>query len=148
MTELPSYFDKLIQQIVFQIDQKANYWVIVAASSEGSSNPYVQGARRSENEIILECTSNRFLTTPITPAQHEALLASGWNIYSGEKRPNYWQIVELNQLSPFEIAKIMLKTFHYTYGVDNSYSYTIQSNHEFEKVADPSSEEKGEPEHE
>ena len=125
MQELPDYFDDIVQVLTTYIEHKTDHFTLQTYGGNYIDGPYVQALQEHDNILLIEAVSNEFLNPPLATAGKETMLFMGWRFYPEKYLPNYAQFIDQSKHSPLEIALIMARALHFSYGVDGSYSFQI-----------------------
>ena len=125
MQELPDYFDDLIQVLETYIAHKADHFTLQTYGGDYIHGPYVQALQEHDNILLVEAVSNEFLNPPLDDKGQQTMLFMGWRFFPERHLPNYAQFIDQSELSPREIAVLMARALHFSYGVDDTYSFEI-----------------------
>ena len=125
MQDLPDYFEGIIQVLTTYIEQKENHFTLQTYGGDYINGPYVQALQEHNNILLIEAVSNEFLEPPLAEPGQQAMLFMGWRFYPEHYLPNYAQFIDQSKYSPREIATIMARPLHFTYGVDDTYTFEI-----------------------
>jgi hypothetical protein len=125
INELPPFWDTVIAVMAKYIEDRQDPWTLQTTGGNYDFAPYVQALQEHDNMLLLEATSSKYLEPPLTQEQHEVMLFLGWRHFPEEMYPNYSQILDQSIFTPNEIAKLLAKTLHFAYGVDNSFNFEI-----------------------
>ncbi len=75
--------------------------------------------RRGEKKIFVDCVSNHYLEpeSALDSDQIARLMALGWNQPDGNRRPNFWRLMEARTDGDLQmIALYVMQTFVHVYG--------------------------------
>ena len=125
MQDLPDYFDGLVQVLETYIAHKADHFTLQTYGGDYVNGPYVQALQEHDNILLVEAVSNEFLNPPLDDKGQQTMLFMGWRFFPERYLPNYAQFIDQSELSPREIAVLMARALHFSYGVDDTYSFEI-----------------------
>ena len=90
--------------VILEVNDEKNYYVQFSASCGGA---VVQG----------EAVSERYVLTPLSPAQRAGLLGLGWRRPTDTKLPNYYRFwTVLTDRDRLAVADVALETLQQVYG--------------------------------
>jgi hypothetical protein len=125
MQDLPDYFDGLVQVLETYIAHKADLFSLQPYGVDYIKGQYVQALQEHDNILLVEAVSNEFLNPPLDDKGQQTMLFMGWRFFPERYLPNYAQFIDQSELSPREIAVLMARALHFSYGVDDTYSFEI-----------------------
>lgn len=125
MTKLPLYFEPLSDLLTQYIDRRVDYFTVQTHGGGYIEGPYVQALHEHDNYMLVEATSNEFLKPKLDNEGHQKMILMGWRFYPEKYLPNYAQFIDLSVANSPEIADLLLRTLHFVYGVDDTYSFEI-----------------------
>ncbi len=125
MKELPIYFDPMIDSLTIYLENKVDHFTLQTYIDGMYQGPYVQALQEPQGIVLLEAISNEFLRPPLEKSGQQVLLFLGWRFYPESYLPNYTQFVDQVKVEPKEIALKLVRTLHFAYGVDDSFTYEI-----------------------
>lgn len=125
MNEIPSYFLPLVELLTKYLDEKVDYFTLQTYGGGYIDGPYVQALHEHDNYLLVEATSNEFLSPNLDAIGHQKMIFMGWRFYPERYLPNYAQFLDLSKVSSSEIATLLVRTLHFAYGVDHTFHFEI-----------------------
>jgi hypothetical protein len=125
MNNLPDYFDSVIEILATYIENKVDHFTLQTYGGKYIDGPYVQALQEHDKILLIEASSNDFLNPQIDESGQQTMLFLGWRFYPESYLPNYAQFIDQSKSSPREIAEILIRSLHFAYGVDETYTYEI-----------------------
>ena len=125
MNQLPSYFVPLVELLTKYLDEKVDYFTLQTYGGGYIDGPYVQALHEHDNYLLVEATSNEFLSPNLDAIGHQKMIFMGWRFYPERYLPNYAQFLDLSKVSTSEIATLLVRTLHFVYGVDDTFHFEI-----------------------
>lgn len=125
MRELPSELEALVKVIATYIEHRVDHFTIQTYGGAYIDGPYVQALQEHDNILLIEASSNEFLNPKLDESSQQTMLFLGWRFFPQKYLPNYAQFIDQSKSSPREIAEIMVKSLHFAYGVEETYSFEI-----------------------
>lgn len=125
MRELPSELEALVKVIATYIEHRVDHFTVQTYGGAYIDGPYVQALQEHDNILLIEASSNEFLNPKLDEPSQQTMLFLGWRFFPEKYLPNYAQFIDQSKSSPREIAEIMVKSLHFAYGVEETYSFEI-----------------------
>jgi hypothetical protein len=125
MRELPSELEALVKVIATYIECRVDHFTVQTYGGAYIDGPYVQALQEHDNILLIEASSNEFLNPKLDEPSQQTMLFLGWRFFPEKYLPNYAQFIDQSKSSPREIAEIMVKSLHFAYGVEETYSFEI-----------------------
>lgn len=125
MRELPSALEALVKVIATYIEHRVDHFTVQTYGGAYIDGPYVQALQEHDNILLIEASSNEFLNPKLDEPSQQTMLFLGWRFFPEKYLPNYAQFIDQSKSSPREIAEIMVKSLHFAYGVEETYSFEI-----------------------
>jgi hypothetical protein len=125
MQKIPDYLNPLVSILSTYIEHKVDHFTLQTYGGQYVDGPYVQALQEHDNVLLIEAVSNQFLNPPLDSAGQQTMLFLGWRFFPERYLPNYAQFIDQAKHSPKEIAEILVKTLHFAYGIDETYSFEL-----------------------
>jgi len=125
MRELPSELEALVKVIATYIEHRVDHFTVQTYGGAYIDGPYVQALQEHDNILLIEASSNEFLNPKLDESSQQTMLFLGWRFFPEKYLPNYAQFIDQSKSSPREIAEIMVRSLHFAYGVEETYSFEI-----------------------
>ena len=125
MNEIPTNLHPLVEVLTTYIEHRVDHFTLQTYGGNYIDGPYVQALQEHDNVLLIEASSNEYLDPPLNEANQQTMLFLGWRFYPEKYLPNYAQFIEQSKLSARQIAEIFVKTLHFAYGVDETYTFEI-----------------------
>lgn len=125
MQKIPEYLSPLVSILSTYIEHKVDHFTLQTYGGQYVDGPYVQALQEHDNFLLIESVSNEFLNPQLDSAGQQTMLFLGWRFFPESYLPNYAQFIDQTKYSPKEIAEILVKTLHFAYGIDETYSFEL-----------------------
>ena len=123
--KIPEYLNPLVSILSTYIEHKVDHFTLQTYGGQYVDGPYVQALQEHDNTLLLEAVSNEFLVPQLDKAGQQTMLFLGWRFFPERYLPNYAQFIDQSKESPRRVAEIMVRTLHFAYGIDETYTFEL-----------------------
>jgi hypothetical protein len=123
--KIPDYLNPLVSILSTYIEHKVDHFTLQTYGGQYVDGPYVQALHEHDNVLLIESVSNEYLNPQLDEAGQQTMLFLGWRFFPERYLPNYAQFIDPSKKSPREIAEIMVRTLHFAYGIDETYTFEL-----------------------
>jgi len=123
--KIPDYLNPLVSILSTYIEHKVDHFTLQTYGGQYVDGPYVQALQEHDNVLLIESVSNEYLNPQLDEAGQQTMLFLGWRFFPERYLPNYAQFIDQSKKSPQEIAEIMVRTLHFAYGMDETYTFEL-----------------------